>query len=137
MNALLHSPSTAASPYQYNLAYQDASGVIPAQDYTVQASSLATLHDRFFQAGKAQGAYFRLGFYPWEGGYFTTIYPQALPYQRTVYASGDPAALWAAQYFQSYADPVGWPVGGPGAVRGRADGTHGLERRPRCTRAPT
>jgi hypothetical protein len=102
VNALLHSPSTVASPYQYNLVYQDPSGVIPAQDYTVQASSLATLRDRFFQAGKAQGAYFRIGFYPWEGGYFTTIYPQALPYQRTVYVSGDPAALWAAQYWQDY-----------------------------------
>ncbi len=100
VNALLRSPSTAASPYQYNLAYQDTSGTIPAQDYTVQASSLATLHDRFFQAGKAQGAYFRIGFYPWEDGYFTGIYPQALPYQRTVYVSGDPAAVWAAQYWQ-------------------------------------
>jgi hypothetical protein len=100
VNALLHSPSTVASPYQYNLVYQDTSGVIPAQDYTVPASSLATLHDRFFQAGKAQGEYFRIGFYPWEGGYFTTIYPQALPYQRTVYVSGDPAAVWAAQYWQ-------------------------------------
>ena len=107
VNGLLHSPSTVASPYQYNLVYQDTSGVIPAQDYTVPASSLATLHERFFQAGRAQGAYFRLGFYPWEGGYFTTIYPQALPYQRTVYASGDPAALWAAQYFQSYATLAG------------------------------
>ena len=102
VNALLHSPSTVASPYQYNLAYQDTSGVIPAQDYTVQAGSLATLHDRFFQAGKAQGAYFRIGFFPWEGGYFTTIYPQALPYQRTVYVNGDPAAVWAAQYWQDY-----------------------------------
>ena len=100
VNGLLHSPSTAASPYQYNLAYQDTSGLIPAQHYTVQASSLATLHDRFFQAGKAQGEYFRIGFYPWEGGYFTGIYPQALPYQRTVYVSGDPAAVWAAQYWQ-------------------------------------
>lgn len=107
VNGLLHSPSTVASPYQYNLVYQDTSGVIPAQDYTVQASSLATLHERFFQAGRAQGAYFRLGFYPWEGGYFTTIYPQTLPYQRTVYATGDPAALWAAQYFQSYATLAG------------------------------
>ena len=107
VNGLLHSPSTVASPYQYNLVYQHTSGVIPAQDYTVPASSLATLHARFFQAGRAQGAYFRLGFYPWEGGYFTTIYPQTLPYQRTVYATGDPAALWAAQYFQSYATLAG------------------------------
>jgi hypothetical protein len=100
INALLRSPSTAASPYQYNLVYEDTSGVIPAQHYTVQASSLAILHDRFFQAGKAKGAYFRIGFYPWQGGYFTGIYPQALPYQRTVYVSGDPAAVWAAQYWQ-------------------------------------
>lgn len=100
VNALLRSPSKAASPYQYNLVYQDTSGVIPAQDYTIAASDLATLHDRFFQAGKAQGGYFRIGFYPWEGGYFTSIYPQALPYQRTVYATGDPAAVWAAQYWQ-------------------------------------
>jgi hypothetical protein len=100
VNALLRSPSTVASPYQYNLVFQDTSGVIPAQHYTVPASSLATLHDRFFQAGKAQGAYFRIGFYPWQGGYFTTIYPQALPYQRTVYVTGDPAAVWAAQYWQ-------------------------------------
>ncbi|MGH3125664.1 MAG: hypothetical protein ACRDND_32195, partial [Streptosporangiaceae bacterium] len=70
--------------------------------YTVQASSLATLHERFFQAGKAQGGYDRIAFYPWEGGYFATIYPQALPYQRTIYATGDPAALWTAQYWQSY-----------------------------------
>ena len=107
LNALLHSPSTATSPYQYNLVYQDASGTIPAQDYTVQASSLATLHQRFFQAGRAQGGFFQLGIYPWEGGYFTTIYPQALPYQRTVYASGDPAAQWAAESFQSYATLAG------------------------------
>jgi hypothetical protein len=102
VNALLRSPSTVASPYQYNLVFQDTSGVIPAQHYTAPASSLATLHDRFFQAGKAQGAYFRIGFYPWQGGYFTTIYPQALPYQRTVYVTGDPAAVWAAQYWQNY-----------------------------------
>ena len=102
VNAVLRSPSAAASPYQYNLAYQDTSGLIPAQHHTVPASSLATLHDRFFQAGKAQGAYFRIGFYPWEDGYSTFIYPQALPYQRTVYVSGDPAAVWAAQYWQSY-----------------------------------
>ena len=102
VNGLLHSPSAAPSPYQYNLVYEDTSGVIPAQQYTVQPSGLATLHERFFQAGKAQGADFRIAFYPWEGGYFTTIYPQALPYQRTVYATGDPAAVWAAQYWQSY-----------------------------------
>jgi hypothetical protein len=107
VNALLHSPSTAASPYQYNLVYQDVSGTIPAQDYTVQASGLATLHQRFFQAGRAQGGFFQLGIYPWEGGYFTTIYPQALPYQRTVYATGDPAAQWAAESFQSYATLAG------------------------------
>ena len=107
VNALLHSPSTAASPYQYNLVYQDVSGTIPAQDYTVQASSLATLHQRFFQAGRAQGGFFQLGIYPWEGGYFTTIYPQVLPYQRTVYATGDPAAQWAAESFQSYATLAG------------------------------
>jgi hypothetical protein len=99
VNALLRSPSTVASPYQYNLAYQDTSGLIPAQHYTVQASSLATLHERFFQAGKVQGAYFRIGFYPWQGGYFASIYPQALPYQRTVYVTGDPA-VYAAQYWQ-------------------------------------
>ena len=107
VNALLHSPTTAASPYQYNLVYQDVSGTIPAQDYTVQASSVATLHQRFFQAGRAQGGFFQLGIYPWEGGYFTTIYPQALPYQRTVYATGDPAAQWAAESFQSYATLAG------------------------------
>ena len=107
VNALLHSPTTAASPYQYNLVYQDVSGTIPAQDYTVQASSVATLHQRFFQAGRAQGGFFQLGLYPWEGGYFTTIYPQALPYQRTVYATGDPAAQWAAESFQSYATLAG------------------------------
>ena len=107
VNALLHSPSTVASHYQYNLVYQDVSGTIPAQDYTVQASSLATLHQRFFQAGRAQGGFFQLGIYPWEGGYFTTIYPQALPYQRTVYATGDPAAQWAAESFQSYATLAG------------------------------
>ncbi len=87
--------------------YQDTSGTIPAQDYTVQASSLATLHQRFFQAGRAQGGFFQLGIYPWEGGYFATVYPQALPYQRTVYATGDPAAQWAAESFQSYATLAG------------------------------
>jgi hypothetical protein len=102
VNGLLHSPSTVASPYQYNLVYQDTSGVIPAQHYTVQAGGLATLHERFFQAGKAQGADFRIGFYPWESGYFTSIYPQALPDQRTVYATGDPAAVWASEYWQSF-----------------------------------
>jgi hypothetical protein len=102
VNGLLSSPSAAASPYQYNLVYEDTSGVIPAQHYTVQASSLATLHERFFQAGRAQGGYTRIAFYPWQGGYFASIYPQALPYQRTVYATGDPAALWAAQYWQAY-----------------------------------
>jgi hypothetical protein len=102
VNALLRSPGSVPSPYQYNLVYQDTSGVIPAQQYTVQPSGLATLHERFFQPGKAQGADFRIAFYPWEGGYFTSIYPQALPYQRTVYATGDPAAVWASQYWQSY-----------------------------------
>lgn len=102
VNGLLRSPSVVPSRYQYNLAYQDTSGVIPAQDYIVQASSLAALHERFFQAGKAHGGDFRIGFYPWEGGYFTSIYPQALPYQRTVYVTGDPAATWAAQYWQSF-----------------------------------
>ncbi len=111
VNALLRSPSTVPSPYQYNLVYQDTSGVIPAQDYTVQASSLATLHERFFQAGKAQGGYSRTAFYPWEGGYFASIYPQALPYQRTVYATGDPAALWSAQYWQSYQTLAGGQSG--------------------------
>jgi len=70
------------------------------------------------------------GFYPWEGGYFTTIYPQALPYQRAVYVSGDPAAVWAAQYWQDNQKPVGRSVGGAGAVRGGADGIYGLERSP-------
>lgn len=107
VNGLLSSPSAAASPYQYNLVHGDTSGVIAAQHYTVQASSLATLHERFFQAGKAKGGDFRIAIYPWEGGYFTSIYPQALPYQRTVYASGDPAALWAAQYWQDYQNLAG------------------------------
>jgi hypothetical protein len=102
MNGLLHSPSTVPSPYQYNLIYQDTSGVIGAQHYTVAASSLATVQERFFQAGRAQGGDLRIPFYPWQGGYFATIYPQPLPYQRTVYATGDPAALWASEYWQSY-----------------------------------
>ena len=113
VNGLLRSPSTAPSRYEYNVVYQDTSGVIGAQHYTVAASSLATLRERFFQAGRARGGYLRIAFYPWEQGYSATVYPQALPGQRTVYATADPAALWGAQYWQSYQTLAGGQEASP------------------------
>jgi hypothetical protein len=48
--AALGSPSTVkGTPYDYNLVYADAPGVIPAQHYQAQASSLAAVTERYYQ----------------------------------------------------------------------------------------
>jgi hypothetical protein len=102
----LNSPPTAAgTPYQYNLAYADTSGLIHSQRHVVRPAGLATVHSRYYSDVNTTGYYSRFGFFP--ANYLDAIsavvfLPMPVPRRRTEYMGGSPGAVWADSYQQSY-----------------------------------
>jgi hypothetical protein len=100
-HGLLGAPPPATARYQYYLAYQ-SDAAIPRQHYLVRASSLATVDERFVQAGHASANYGRFGYFAWEGGYGSTLPLLSVPARRTEYVTGSPGVRWADIFLPSY-----------------------------------
>ena len=64
VNQHLESPPGHGIPYEYTLSYTDPPGIIPVQRYPVRAASLATVHERFYQAAPAAGGFAFNGSFP-------------------------------------------------------------------------
>ena len=96
----LTSPASASPPYVYTLSFQNTSGLIPSQRFTVPAASLATVTDRFDSAVPAANN--TLG---WDGLYpiqqtddnvlplNASINP-AFPSRATLYFNSNPSLVW-------------------------------------------
>ncbi len=109
VNQHLESPPGHGIPYEYTLSYTDPPGIIPAQRYLVRAASLATVHERFYQAAPAAGGFGFNGSFPGTNpnnnrDWFGFIEPAGpslkLPGRLTEYAGGTGTARmeWFGQY---------------------------------------
>lgn len=98
----LTSPDGATQPYFYNVDYQDRSGLVHSQRFTVTPASLATVTARYYADAPSTGAAMPLGFYPGQpnpGEAFAVFMP--IPEQRTEYfTAGTPAVMWFDEFFQ-------------------------------------
>ena len=106
----LFSPAKAAgTPYEYNVAYADTSGLIPPQRYVVRASGLATVHARYYSDVSTTGYESRFGVFPvqWKTNPGVLFLPRRVPRQQTEYLTGNPAVLWADTYEQYYKNLAG------------------------------
>jgi hypothetical protein len=109
VNQHLESTAGHGVPYEYTLSYTDPPGVIPVQRYLVRAASLATVHERFYQAAPAAGGFAFNGSFPGTNpndnrDWFGFIEPAGpslrLPGRLTEYAGGTGSARmeWFGQY---------------------------------------
>jgi hypothetical protein len=98
----LASPVGAKQPYFYNIAYEDRSGLVHSQRFTVSPKSLATVTARYYADAPSTGAAMPLGYYlgqPNPGGAFAVYMP--IPEQRTEYfTAGAPPVTWFDEFFQ-------------------------------------
>jgi hypothetical protein len=97
------SPAGTRQPYFYNVAYQDVSGLVPAQRFTVSPASLATVTARYYADAASTGAAMPAGSYPGQpnsGEAFAVNL--AVPEQRTEYfTAGTPPVMWFDEFFQN------------------------------------
>jgi hypothetical protein len=93
-------PGAAGPPYAYNIASPGPDGIIPRQQFRVSPAGLATVHERFYQDGRATGTFCSFAgfsFLLFAGG--CDPLPLRLPGTRTEYFSAGPATVWASGYF--------------------------------------
>jgi hypothetical protein len=109
VNQHLESPPGRGVPYEYTLSETDPPGIIPVQRYLVRAASLATVHERFYQAAPAAGGWAFNGSFPgtnpnlnqqWFGFIEPAGPPLKFPGRLTEYAGGTGSAQmeWFGQY---------------------------------------
>lgn len=106
----LTSPAGVASPYEYDLAYQDPEGVIPQQHYLAAASALATVSARYYSAVSLPAFLNRASYFPVQlpadqiaensqpDGVFlqSPDIPFRIPQERTEYTSTGADLLWTS-----------------------------------------
>jgi YVTN family beta-propeller protein len=103
------------TPYLYDLAYRDTSGLIPRLRYVVTPRSVATVEARYYSSAKVFGNYFEDPIFPRQGiqvanGLFQEgALEVGLPAPRriTEYLSAEPGVLWTAFYFLLNRDGLG------------------------------
>lgn len=98
----LVSPPGSGVPYQYALTYGSPQGTIPVRErYVVRASSLATVHESFFQSAPSAGQW-------WVNTLQTRLVvglasdraPVSLPGTAVLYAGTNvPGLTWQTQYY--------------------------------------
>jgi hypothetical protein len=109
-SAQLLSPSgTTGTPYQYNLAYGDTSGLIPSGRHVVTPASLATVNASYYSDVTGTGAQYRFGILPIQHNDFflIPINPFPVPSQETEYMTGNPGIQWGDSYSQTYNNMAG------------------------------
>ena len=104
-SAELTSPPDAAVPYAYNLDFPGPAGLIPAQHFTVEPASLATVTERYYQDQPSTGAWTTVDgtAAQFSGGVLSVILPLKLPGQQIQYMTGNPAVLSSSEYWE-YSD---------------------------------
>jgi hypothetical protein len=106
----LTSPAGTAAPYEYDLAYADPGGAIPAQRYQVRSAGLATVSARYYSAVQAPAYLERVSYFPAQlpddqvqvnpvqgpptPFYQSPLIPLAIPAARTEYTSAGPTLTW-------------------------------------------
>jgi len=101
----LVSPASApGTPYEYTLAYQGPSGIVPSQHHLVRAAGLATVSARYFQDVSTTGAEVRYGMFPAQlhDLQFESTNYFGLPRRQTEYLTGNPAISYFSQILQCY-----------------------------------
>jgi hypothetical protein len=88
------------TPYEYDVAYADTSGLIPPQRYVVRPAGLATVHARYYSDVSTTGLESRFGVFPvqWKTVPGVLFLTRRVPRQQTEYMTGNPAVLWADTY---------------------------------------
>jgi hypothetical protein len=97
----LTSPTTAKSPYNYNLSFADPPNVITKQVYHATSANLATITARYYSDVKETGGLLRSSAYKFSVNQFGLVWlmPVKTPLQETEYLSaGAPAVYWSTQY---------------------------------------
>lgn len=110
--AVLSSPAGAAgTQYAYNLDLKDPAGIIPVQHYRVQAASLATVTERYYQDVPTHGLWATTGGYTPEltasgGPGQQTLFGRtlSLPGVQVQYFSAAPGLYWNTLYYESDTD---------------------------------
>ena len=88
-----------AAPYEYDLAYQNLTGLIPPQRYIVRDSSLAVIKARYYQ-DRHGGFLSRDSSFPVQlGGLAFTYDPVNVPGTRTIYSSAGSDLIWTTSLF--------------------------------------
>jgi hypothetical protein len=106
----LFSPAKASgTPYEYDVAFADTSGLIRPQHHVVRPSGLATVHARYYSDVSTIGSESRFGVFPvqWKTVPGILFLARRMPRQQTEYLTGNPATLWADTAEQSSRDLAG------------------------------
>jgi hypothetical protein len=91
--------AAGAAPNEYDLAYQNLTGIIPAQRYLVHSASLATIEAHYYQTATG-GFLSRVSSFPIQGGSLAFPYePVNVPGARTVYTSVGPDLIWTTSLY--------------------------------------
>jgi hypothetical protein len=115
-SAMLMSRPGVRPAYQYNVAYQNLSGRIPPQSFTVTPRALATVQARYYSDVTTAGATMPVGLFPAQltnppGVTVATNF--TVPVQRTEYMSaGGTPLYWFNTFFQSGGALVGGQTDG-------------------------
>jgi hypothetical protein len=112
--AQLVSPPGARPRYQYNLDFPGPPDRIPAQEHTVQPSSLATVTENLFQDQPSAGQWVMFGGTEPEfgAGVFAIPEAQGLPGQLVQYVTADPSVVWFSQDVAFTSSFAGGQAGG-------------------------
>ena len=98
----LISPPGSRAQYEYNLLYESADGLIPAQRRVVRPAQLATVDTRYYQAVPSAGQLYMRGLLPFQAGIiFGGFFPVNLPSRVTEYVSGNRSVVWFNEYAQT------------------------------------
>jgi hypothetical protein len=106
--ARLVSPARVKTPYTYDVAFEDLSGLIGRQHYTVDPASLATVHARYYSGVPTAAAIARVGLFPLQAqdaerasAFFQAVVPLSVPVRQLEYVTaGNPPIYWLTQYWQ-------------------------------------
>jgi hypothetical protein len=87
------------APYEYDLAYQNLSGLIPPQRYVVRDTSLATIKARYYLT-RTGGFLSRISSFPIQYSALAFTYdPANVPGTRTIYSSAGPGLIWITSLY--------------------------------------
>jgi len=94
-------PGAAGTPYQYDVAYADTSGLIGSQRHLVRQDGLATVHSRYYSDAPTTGWFSRYGLFAAQENWGVLYQQMKVPRRETEYLTGNPAILWSDSYEQT------------------------------------